>query len=144
MIKPEYDHVPPKAELKQIDEATKVTMERKQQLTKQLNDLKKLPTYTLKVSLHNDDDVPVPIKGADGKYYDAVVLPNVSGANIKSMMTMATIGIQGSIPDEENLRVRIGGELARCDTAIRLYQERAAKVNNQLEAQARKAQGGRG
>jgi hypothetical protein len=140
-IKPEYDIVHPNAELKMLEKAEKDARKELVRIEEALVAVAEAPKHTIEIALLDANDERVSLSGTDGKKYDVMRFPDVSGKNVKSVLTNAGIGLMSVLPDEENLRVRLGGERNRVQAQLRSYSERTARAKNLIEAMAKRARG---
>lgn len=137
----ERDIVSPQLELKTvkalITECSKKIKDAQQRLT----GLAKLPSYTVTITVQDDKGNEVPLKGNDGKEYPAIVFDGVQGKTVRSYMANAAIALGNVMPDEENLRVRIGGELNRLQENLRQLQDRKHRAEHHIEVMQRREAG---
>ncbi len=132
-IKPEFDIVHPRAELKMLTSVMRGATKALEDANKELLALDNAPTYGLEIVLRDAEGELVPVKGADGELYDAMVFEGVTGANVRSVLANAGIGLHAVLPDELNLRQRVGGRVITLTKQLKDYSERKAKAMNMLD-----------
>ncbi len=140
-IKPEFDIVSPGAELKYVETRLKAVAQSTADVHKELAAIAAAPTYGREIKLTDAEGEPVMIPGADGKDYPAITYEGVTSKTLRNLLANAGIGLMTVIPDEENLRIRLGGELNRLVTQAREYNDRKSRTLNLIEVTARRERG---
>ena len=140
-IKPEFDLVHPEAELKMLKVVIRSTEKALADAEKELVTLSEAQTYTLEIVLRDAEGAVVVVGGADGELYDKITYNEVSGKNVKSLLTQAGIGLSRVLPDEGNLRMRIGGRQGQLRSQLQEYKQRKLKAENLILVMAKRAAG---
>jgi 7-keto-8-aminopelargonate synthetase-like enzyme len=83
----------------------------------------------------------VPLRGNDGKDYPEIVFEGVQGKTVRTYMANAALAVSQVMPDEENLRIRLGGEINRLQAGLKELEQRKERAEQHIEVMARREAG---